>query len=327
MRGVGVVLAVLLGGCHFYDEEPEQPDRCFPEAAIAVDPAGTESVFVVDAIQFPSTPEQAQYFGLDLDCDPRRRPDNDLANIANTVALPGDDLSREMNRLIQSGEMLFLVEVKTTSFDDAASVGVRLLYGEDRDGDLSDNFSGSEYFGVNASLGEGALSGRAQDGVITAEHGTIPFLVTFPGIREPFILSLTGARVELEQTETGLSGRIAGAVSKEYVESTLAPVVAESLRRKVTRDCGADRGPPPNCCNGEDNAGAFAIAWFDDCSMWSQTCDCDISADEVLNNPFLSPDVDLFDEEGQFNPRTDEVKESLSFGVGFTAVGAHYLPQ
>ena len=55
-----------------------------------------------------------------------------------------------------------------------------------------------------------------------------------------------------------------------------------------------------------------------------------MSVDELRNNDLvsslLSPDVDLFDENGDFNPRTDEVKDALSFGLGFTAVPASFEP-
>ncbi len=51
-----------------------------------------------------------------------------------------------------------------------------------------------------------------------------------------------------------------------------------------------------------------------------------ITADELRTNALimslLSPDVDLFGSMGNDDPRVDGVNDSLSFGVGFTAVGA-----
>jgi hypothetical protein len=38
----------------------------------------------------------------------------------------------------------------------------------------------------------------------------------------------------------------------------------------------------------------------------------------------FSPDLDLFDGSGQFAPNEDGVKDSLSFGAGFTAIGASF---
>ncbi len=38
----------------------------------------------------------------------------------------------------------------------------------------------------------------------------------------------------------------------------------------------------------------------------------------------LSPDVDRLDETGAFKPRRDGIKDSLSIGLGFTAVPASF---
>ena len=56
-----------------------------------------------------------------------------------------------------------------------------------------------------------------------------------------------------------------------------------------------------------------------------------ISNDEVEMNPvvsgILAPDLDLFDAQGNFAPNQDKVKDSLSFGVAFSAVPALFTDQ
>ena len=47
-------------------------------------------------------------------------------------------------------------------------------------------------------------------------------------------------------------------------------------------------------------------------------------ADDPLIGSLLSPDLDLFDGMGNFNPRVDGIRDSLSLGVGFTGVGATF---
>ena len=44
----------------------------------------------------------------------------------------------------------------------------------------------------------------------------------------------------------------------------------------------------------------------------------------IISCGILTPDIDLLDQDGDFNPRTDGVKDALSFGIGFTAVPAVY---
>ena len=53
-----------------------------------------------------------------------------------------------------------------------------------------------------------------------------------------------------------------------------------------------------------------------------------ITIQELENNPVLmmaiSPDVDLLDASGKFNPGQDGVKDSYSVGLGFTCVLATF---
>jgi hypothetical protein len=53
-----------------------------------------------------------------------------------------------------------------------------------------------------------------------------------------------------------------------------------------------------------------------------------ISIQELENNPVLmvagSPDLDLLDASGKFNPGHDGVKDSYSMGLGFTCVPAKF---
>ena len=60
--------------------------------------------------------------------------------------------------------------------------------------------------------------------------------------------------------------------------------------------------------------------------LFDANTDGTITAKELRTNALimslLAPDLDLFDSAGIYNPRVDGVNDSLSFGVGFTAVGA-----
>ena len=65
------------------------------------------------------------------------------------------------------------------------------------------------------------------------------------------------------------------------------------------------------------------MAWFD-----VAPADCKVSLEEVkdsnLIKSLLTPDVDLMDSTGAFNPLKDGEKDSLSLGVGFTAISGSF---
>ncbi len=302
------MVAVSLAGC------TETEDPCVPRAAVEVDPAGARHQYVVDTIQFATSVSGSDELGLDLDRDPRSIPDNTLGVVLSMFESLGDyDLNAEVQQVIDSGAILHLLELQTTSLDGAGNVGLRVLHGVDRDGDPTDNFTGTERFGIDASRGIGSLSGYIDDGYVVVDVGTVPLAVTLPGIEEPYVLELYGARIEATIGPDGLTGRIGGAISQSDLNTKLIPILADGLGRIVTRDCVDDP------CD-EASFGAALLDYFDD------NLDGEISVAELRDSPLtsslLAPDVDLLDDKGQLAPRCDGVKEGISIGVGFTAVPA-----
>ena len=51
----------------------------------------------------------------------------------------------------------------------------------------------------------------------------------------------------------------------------------------------------------------------------------ELRANALIESTVGNPDLDLFDGDGQFDPNVDGVKDSLSLGLGFTAVGARVV--
>jgi hypothetical protein len=126
-----------------------------------------------------------------------------------------------------------------------------------------------------------------------------------------------------------VNGIIAGAMTRATMEAVLAPFIHLGLVAAIERDCTdtADGMPPCGCEPG--SFGANLIEYFDvlpDDPLTTLDGDCTLTLDEVLDNPLTSllaaPDLDLFDADGALNPRTDGVKDSMSLGIGFTAVPA-----
>jgi hypothetical protein len=63
-------------------------------------------------------------------------------------------------------------------------------------------------------------------------------------------------------------------------------------------------------------------------NLFDTNHDGSISTAEVENSALIhslfAPDVDLFDATGAFHPLTDNVKDSVSVGFGFTCVPATF---
>lgn len=318
------LFAVLATGCYAGDRPP-RPDRCpdlfEPEP---FDPAGTSHVYVVASVDLASSASEAQRLGLDLDGDPQCRPDNALGQIASWF---GDDydLDAEAKALIDAGAILHLLQLEAVSLEEASGVRVTIRHAVDLDGELGDNFTGHELYGADASRGSGSATGRiTAGGLLSVGEGTAPIALTFPGLDEPFLVPLVAVRIEAEVTPEGLSGRIAGAVLQDDVDRVILPAAFVAINRVIARQCDLDAGQP-SCPQGA--SGQALVDLFD------SDGDFVVTLDELRDNDLISallgPDVDLYDEDGAFAPRTDGWNDALSVGLGFTAVpaGIEQLPR
>jgi hypothetical protein len=105
-----------------------------------------------------------------------------------------------------------------------------------------------------------------------------------------------------------------GGISATEIHTTLVPAIAKMLDNTVV-----------SMGMGYMNI----LAFFDQSATGNN--DGRIEPAEVENNGLvkllLSPDLDLFDAQGNLSPNTDGVYDSLSFGIGFTAVEAVFPDQ
>jgi len=288
---------------------------CMEPADDQPTPPDTEHYqYVVDSLHFATSPEEALALGVDLDGDAAGRHDNGLGMALAIVAGPAAfDLDLETRTLIDSGEILHLIDVKTTSMDRANGVSVTVLHGIDRDGDSSDNFHGDETFDVDPAPGSGTMSGAIIDGNVDVDSGRIPLAVTFPSLDQRFIVHLSAATMRGRIDEDGVTGTLAGAISVDEVRGTVLPLLYAGLSNIVARDCRGGTCVP-------DSFGETLVSSFD------RNDDGALSYDELtgsaLLGALLSPDLDLFDAAGNACVHCDGVKDALSIAVGFTAVPA-----
>ncbi len=121
-------------------------------------------------------------------------------------------------------------------------------------------------------------------------------------------VDLIGLRLEADVSAQGCSnGRLGGGVTVDEFRSKLLPAIAAGLNQVL-----------------DVNPAAASIV--------RQTFDSDgnatISVEELENNTLLkmaaSPDLDLLDASGAFNPGQDGKKDAYSVGLGFTCVPAMF---
>jgi hypothetical protein len=296
---------------------------CEPIVRGPIDPAGQVHRFVIDSVHLATDATDSYTLGFNLDGDPHCGRNNAIGEVLQTLFYWLDtDGNTILAELIADGRILHLLELQATSLDDADGASLRVYVGIDTDGDPTDNFSGTETFGIDATVATEAMAGAVRAGTLDAAVGVVPLQIALPGVDEPFVLSLGTAIAELAVDPDGQRayGRIGGSLTTQQVHDELLPIVWMALAQIVEADC-----PGGTCAPGSRGE---AIIYLEDCSEGSATCDGYLALDEFRDNPLvqslISPDVDLFDEQGRYNPRCDKIKDALSVAVSFTAVPAEF---
>ncbi len=284
---------------------PTLPPQPSPVAAIRYH-------FVTNSLLIPTTSAQASSFGLDIDGD--GQPDNLFGQaLATLVTLsPGLDLQANANEVVDAGQVVML---HTLQVDDALNDPNALwsvFHGQP--GGSAPRFDGSDTFTLDAAAPTNSqVSGSLVNGHFTGGPGIARIQVVVLDI--PVQFDLIGVHIEADVSANGCTeGRLAGGVAEDEFRARLLPALADGLDRVVTSDTGC-----PAACG---SLSKTLLQAFD------ANQDGGISQAEIENNILLklaiSPDLDLLDASGQFNPRQDGKKDSFSVGLGFTCVPAGF---
>jgi hypothetical protein len=268
--------------------------------------------FVFNTLKAPDNAGEVTAYSFDLDGD------SGLDNKLGSTLLgfnAGLDFQAALNAALVGGQLIQLVHLDAASVADSADVPTVVCTGTD--GDLppnaSNNFSGSGAFDVEpASVGAVPLSGTITAGDLTAGPGSISLLFT-AGSGAPVTLHLVGGRVRAALSESlMIDGTVGGGIPESEVSALLIPAIHEAILEAVTRDCAGG-----TCTSG--SAGEAFMNQYDDDDDNSITLD-EFQNDAAVQVMFAS-DLDLLDG-AQFAPNVDGFSDSLSFGIGFTAVRA-----
>lgn len=285
-------------------------------AAEPIVPEGEHYGFVFDTISLPTNNTLARELAFDVNGDDIL--DNQLGMVFGTLASMG--LEQGTQRLVDTGDVILLADLQTTSFSQASAVGFNTFFGTNPvpepcvdDDDCGHHLDGSGTFDLTDDDLDGeTCTGRIQGGVFRGSGGALPVRIGFTG--QPLDLTLTEARVELtDVSEDGfVSGRIGGLITVARIDSQLIPGIRSAVQSTIAADC-TGASPAPECGCVASSSGATNLTLFD------MDDDCSVSIEEVKENSLVAslfaPDVDL---DG------DETPDGLSFGFGVTGKRATF---
>jgi hypothetical protein len=293
-------------------------------------PEGTHTKFVVDELIVPANASQATAVALDLDDD--GIADNALGGLLGALgSTAGLDLQTGVDEQLSAGEFILLASVQASDLVNANNVGTYVFFGDNPTPaactDVSDlstcgkHLDGSGSFDIaanspaNALIGGGSLAG----GSLTAGPGSVS--IELPLGDAAIQLDLIAAHIDVSVDASGLtSGKLGGAITAEDVDSKLMPAVQSLIVGLIEENCT----PVGNDCGCvEGSSGEQVLGFFD------TNDDCMIPLEELNSNSLIdatirNPDLDLLDADGNFNPNSDGVDDSLSVAVGFSAVSAAF---
>ena len=210
-----------------------------------------------------------------------------------------------VDQAVNGGQLVSLQVVKAGDLQNDPSVSWSIF--EDKEPSRRREFDGTDQLMLDPSAPASApIVGSLTNGHFTGGPGTA--LVQLYLLGQPFEVDLIGVRLEADLSAKGCTnGKLGGALTVDEFRSKLLPAIVVGLNQVIKADP--------------------AVA-----TPLLQTLDTDhngiISIQEIENNPVLmvagSPDLDLLDASGKFNPGQDGVKDSYSMGLGFTCVPAKF---
>jgi len=295
------------------------------------DPAGTDNTFVLSELKVPTSPNEATQLGLDIDGN--GQADNALGGLLAALASQADlDLNGTVNNQVVSGGIILLANVKATDLSNATGVGLHVYLGDPATASptpctdpenietCGQHLTGDGMFDVKMDYGAKVV-GTLVNGQFTGGPGEVTIELALADTASVPI-HLIGARATAGVTASEImSGKLGGALKEEDIHNDLIPAVADLIASLLT-ESNCTGGDP--CCPA-GSTGEQVLSFFDDDG------NCEVTAEELEANSLISstlgnPDLDLFDENGDFNPRQDGTKESLSLGIGFSAVAGDFTP-
>ncbi|MBI5353829.1 MAG: hypothetical protein HZB50_14395 [Chloroflexi bacterium] len=298
------LVILSLASCSALIPPPKHPDPT--RTADGIPSTAFQYHFVTDQLILPATQELTQMFALNVDGDPQNQSDNLFGELLTmfTSAVPGLELQASMDQAMNTDRVVSLHVVKANDPLNASNVSWTLLQGKRND--MTPN-SGIEEFTLDSTAtANPPIIGSLTNGHFMGGPGTAQIHMSLLG--QLVEMNLIGIRLEADLSAEGCAnGKLGGAMTVDEFHNNVLPVVAEGLNRMVKAD---------------QTVTAPLLQTFDSDHNGA------ITLQELENNIFLSlalsPDLDLLDASGKYNPRQDGVKDSYSVGLGFTCIPAAF---
>jgi hypothetical protein len=301
---------------------------------------GNTAKYVTSAVMVP---EQRSDFAIDLNGD--GRVDNQLGNIIG--ALEGQMLKVQdgVNQAVTDGTLIVLMSETSSdaTYQSDNCATAQLQVGQSM---AMPDYSGMGHFAVDTGQQGGTFNGPIKLGKFSSAPPAtttkpIEVDIKLPLIAgaDPVTLKVNGAHLQFTRDSAGkiTGGQLNGAIKNSDVQSLIIPNVATLLTKKITDD-----STPPSMLSAGDMQ---ILSIFDnggkpDAACTAGTCKnpdgscatkadnkidiCEVSTAGLIQN-VLAPDVQMFDAAGNYKPNKDNtVKDSLSLGLSFSAVGASF---
>lgn len=301
----GLVL-LLLAACSALKPTPAQPAST--PTAVVTPATGVQYQFVTNKLLLPATREQTQAFALNVDNDSQQNPDNKFGELLTllTSAVPGLELQSTLDQAVDTGQLVSLHMVKTDDSLNDPSVSWSVFLGQGTQS--APGFDGADQFTLDSGTPlNSPIIGSLTDGRFAGGPGAAQVRMVLLGQRVE--VDLIGVHLEADFSADGCAdGKLGGGVTVEEFHSRLLPAIADGFNQIIKTNNIAETP---------------LLQAFD------SDKDGTITAQELEKNPILmiavSPDLDLLDASGKFNPGQDGVKDSYSIGLGFTCVPAAFV--
>lgn len=310
MRKVFVIntsmVLLLLAACSAIKPSalPTQPA---PTAAAVMPATGMQYHFVTNKLLIPTTQAQTQAFALNIDGNSQQRLENKVGDLLTllTSSVPNLQLQSTLDQAINTGQLVTLHMVKANDLLNDTNVSWSIFVGQKTQ--TAPKFDGSDKFTLNPAIPTNSpIVGSLANGHFSGGPGTARIEMFLLG--QPVEVDVIGVRLEADLSAKGCTnGKLGGGVTVDEFRSKLLPAIAAGLNQVIKTD-KAVATPLLQAFDSDHNG--------------------TITLQELENNPMLmlaiSPDLDLLDASGKFNPNQDGVKDSYSVGLGFTCVPATF---
>jgi hypothetical protein len=322
--GFALVSALALAGC----------GGSSPMSSNCTAATGTnKGQYVANTLTLPTS---SMMFAYDPNGDGKKK--NQLGNLVAGLSTMLDPQSAADSALM-NGSLILLLQTESTdaTFTTDSCASAAISVGNSM---MNPDFSGAGSFTVSMTGGTflGPVAHGAFSSVPKAPTTTTPVKLTIPlplvPGAAPIQLITTGA--ELNFSASGgklMNGVLNGVIKKTDVDTVIIPSVAMLLNAQIAKDPMGSTSK--NLLSLFDDGGVA-----DPTGSCAMTCknldgscakkgdgligDCELATNTLIMN-FLRPDAAMFDAMGNYHPDpTNAKKDSLSIGLGFTAVGAKF---